>query len=250
MTRPNTPQTHTILAVFILCTSTSCIGACLAKDVTANAKQPFARTLKRNRLAQGRAGAPRTESLLRSGRNMLDRGQVEAALDLFRKYTDSKPIDPEGYFWEGVALDEAGNLEEAAQAYETAIEKADSLDLNSAEIWTNLGNVLLKTNKLDSAEEKFKKAIEIDPHLVPARLNLARVLIEKNECQGALESLNRCADLHFNGPQLAYYRAKALLKLGRPEEAAVQVDKLLLQLPVDSELRLRAQQEFAAIKGR
>ena len=181
---------------------------------------------------------------------MLDRGQIEAALDLFTRYTETKPIDPEGYFWQGVAFDEAGSLDEAEKAYQTAIDKAESLDLNSAEIWTNLGNILLKTKRLDRAEDAFKKAIEIDPHLVPARLNLARLLIEKNECQGALESLNKCVDLHFNGPQLAYYRAKAFLKLGRPEEAAVQVDKLMMQLPVDSQLRVRAQQEFASIKQR
>ena len=180
---------------------------------------------------------------LRSGRNLLDRGLFDAALALFREYCCSKPGDPEGFFWQAVALDEAGNAVEAIAAYTTAIEKAEKLGLNSAEIWTNLGNVLLKTGQLDRSIEALSKATEIDAQLVPARLNLARALIEKGQCEKALVSLNLCADLHFNGAQLSYYRAKAFLKLGRREEAAVQVDKMLLQIR-DAELKTRAQAEF------
>lgn len=204
------------------------------------------------KLAQNNAGMfppSRTEALLKSGRNMLDRAQWDAAYDLFKKYSDIKPIDPEGYFWQGVALDEAGRWDDAISAYKTGIAKAESLDLDSAELWTNLGNAHLKNKQLEESEDAYRKAIEINPHLVPARLNLARVLIEKNECLGALDSLNRCADLHFNGPQLPYYRAKAFVKLGRSEEALVHVDKLLTQLP-ESEQRARARQEFASLLPR
>jgi tetratricopeptide (TPR) repeat protein len=162
---------------------------------------------------------------------MLDQGRREDALDLFARYNQFRPGDPEGLFWQAVALDECGRTAEAAQIYKAAAEDAEDQDLASAEIWTNLGNVYLKTGKIDEAIASYLKASSIDPELVPAKLNLARAQIEKGDCLSALESLNRCTDLHYNGPQLFYYRAKAFLKLGRPEEAAAHVNKLLMQLP-------------------
>lgn len=200
---------------------------------------------EKQRLAQVRSDL-RGETLLKSGRAMLDQGRWDTALDQFSQYIIFKPIDPEGHFWQGVAFDESGNPTAAVESYKNAIEKAEEGGMASAEIWTNLGNVSLKIGQVDQAVDAFRTAVSIDPELVPARLNLARAQIEKGECQAALESLNRCSDLHFNGVQLPYYRAKALLKLGRSEEAAVQVDKLLTKL-TDEGSKNKVREEFKTI---
>jgi tetratricopeptide (TPR) repeat protein len=181
------------------------------------------------KLAQ--AGRMHPEALVKSGRAMLDQGRREEALDLFARYNQYRPGDPEGLFWQAVALDECGRTAESVQIYRAAAQSAEDQDLACAEVWTNLGNVYLKTGKVDEAIDAYLRASSIDPELVPAKLNLARAQIEKGDCLSALESLNRCTDLHYNGPQLSYYRAKAFLKLGRIEEASTHVDKLLMQLP-------------------
>lgn len=199
------------------------------------------------RLAQlEQSNYQRVDNAIKAGRMMLDQGRWDMALEYFSLYCTNKPADPEGFFWQAIAFDESGNQNAAVNCYRAAIDRADRLGLEAPQAWCNLGNDLLKTGKVDEAKLAFEKAISIEPELVQARLNLARAQIEKAEYQLALNSLQQCSDLHYNVEQVAYYRVKALLKSGRIEEASIQLDKLLRQLP-DSNSQARVKEEFKMI---
>lgn len=177
-------------------------------------------------------------TLLQQGRQLLDLRQYEQALRYFSRYSEIRGEEPEGYFWQGIALDEMGRYEEAANAYEQAIHKALERGMDSAEIRVDLANVLLKAHRLDEAIAQYKKAIDIDGRLVLAHLNLARAYIERGDWQLALDNLDRSSELGFRGAHLPYYRAKALSGLGRKGESARQVEVLMQQLPDDAKKSL------------
>ena len=55
--------------------------------------------------------------------------------------------------------------------------------------WLNLGVVQYDLNKLNAAEQAYKKALELKPKYTKAALNLANVLEEKGEINEAAEAL-------------------------------------------------------------
>ena len=67
-------------------------------------------------------------------------------------------------------------LHEAEQLYRTAIKMKPNFE--SAHM--NLGDVLLKLNRIDEAEKAYKKAIEIKPKYADAHFNLGVVCLSKN----------------------------------------------------------------------
>ena len=61
------------------------------------------------------------------------------------------------------------SYKDAARAYEIAV-KADS---TSARLWNNLGHVQLHLRLISEAEENVLKALELDPDLESAKVNMA-----------------------------------------------------------------------------
>ncbi|MBX9687474.1 MAG: tetratricopeptide repeat protein [Candidatus Obscuribacterales bacterium] len=181
--------------------------------------------------------------ILKNGTQLLDAGRLQDALNVFQHYCRSRPQDAKGYFWVGVVYDEMGNYPDAIQAYRDATARAEQNAMDSAEIRTNLGNSLMKQNELTLAIESYKRAVEINPLYGLARMNLGRAYISAAEYEKALAAFDKCEELHFSNRQLPYYRAKALLAMGRKEEAAAIISRLLLDQP-EGEARKAMQEEF------
>lgn len=181
--------------------------------------------------------------ILRKGTQLIDAGRLQEALNVFQEYCQNRPGDGRAYFWMGVCYDEMGNLLAATQAYHDGITKAEQNGMDSTELRMNLGNVLLKQNQADLAIEAYKRALEINPAYGLAELNLGRAYIAKGDFKSALASFDKCNELRFNARQLSYYRAKALLGLGRTDEAAVIVQRLLQDFPEGS-AKADIQREF------
>jgi superkiller protein 3 len=72
----------------------------------------------------------------------------------------------------GVALKAKGQLEEAIEAYRKAIQ----LDPNYANAYSNLGSALYDKGQLEEAIEAYRKAIQLDPNYADAYGNLALAL--------------------------------------------------------------------------
>lgn len=183
--------------------------------------------------AQAPLSAPglSAEQVLKDGRKLLDQRQYDAALSRFQQYCSIRPSSAIGHFWVGITFDEMANYGKSEQAYRDGIAVAERNGMDSAELRTNLGNALFKQNRVDEAIESYDKAININPMYALAHLNLARAEIEKGKGEFALHALQRCEELRYKGPHLSYYKAKALVLLGRKEEAAVVIKRLLQEIP-------------------
>lgn len=158
-------------------------------------------------------------AILARAKPLLVNGNAAQAIELIQQFVASQPLEPEGYFWLGLAYDELDQPDQAVESYRKAVAQALIVGMDCAESHTNLGNALLKGGRLDEAVVEFQRAIELDPKSSAARLNLARTFIAKQQGQEAIDALNKCNPKITAQAQLHYYRAKALLLLGKTQEA-------------------------------
>jgi tetratricopeptide (TPR) repeat protein len=84
-------------------------------------------------------------------------------------FTLDQLIEQEGLFQKGLLLTEAGEWEEAEQAFRASIAMGDCLP----QPWGNLGISLMMQERYDEAEEALKRALVMDPGYTLAKKNLA-----------------------------------------------------------------------------
>jgi tetratricopeptide (TPR) repeat protein len=84
-------------------------------------------------------------------------------------FTLDQLVEQENHFQQGLTLMEAGEWEEAKQAFQASITMGDCLP----QPWGNLGICLLMQERYDEAEVALKRALEIDPKYTIAKNNLA-----------------------------------------------------------------------------
>jgi foldase protein PrsA len=73
----------------------------------------------------------------------------------------------------------------AIERFQSGLERAGSLDLN-----VKLGEVYLLVDRLDDAEDEFRRVIVQSPYRVAAYAGLAEVLAAQGDVEGALENLH------------------------------------------------------------
>jgi tetratricopeptide (TPR) repeat protein len=187
-------------------------------------------------------------SILIQAQKMLAANETQQAMPLIAKYISLNPKDPEGYYWQGIAFDILDLPENACLAYNKSIEQAGLRGLDSAELRVDIANVLLKLHRTNDAITHYERAIEINPQLTYAYINLARALIEKGDYERCLDNLDKAISLNpnFTAKQLFYYRIKALVKLARKHEAEQELQILLSKIS-NEKTKNEIQHEFAEL---
>ena len=85
-----------------------------------------------------------------------------------------------------VAQYNSGRLDEAASTYQRMLQIKDDPTVHN-----NYGNVLRDQKKLTEAETQYRAAMEGDPSLVAPYINLARLLMARQDLDGALKMLDQ-----------------------------------------------------------
>lgn len=164
-------------------------------------------------------------------------------------------------FREGVALFQAGRLEEAEKAFLAALSESPAHAPSSVQLarvysrWdrtedarrtleealerrpggivllNELGSLLLDQRKAAEARPIFLRAVTVDPGNPRARLGLAESLGELGDLEGALASLDEAQAHEVRHPGLEVFRATVLSQLGRPGEAAGVLESVLESSP-------------------
>jgi tetratricopeptide (TPR) repeat protein len=94
---------------------------------------------------------PAGPKALLTGKKCLDRGDVAGAVAKLKTATELLPANAQAWNYYGVALQLAGQPDEAAAAYQNALK----LDRDLVEAHFNYGSLLLEQNKADSAKVEF-----------------------------------------------------------------------------------------------
>lgn len=101
-----------------------------------------------------------------------DAGQLSDAANVYQRAINVEPDDPILHFNLGNVLYGLDRFEQSAASFQQALRH----DSNYAEAWNNLGNVLTALERLDEAAEAFHRALRLVPTYADAHYNLADVL--------------------------------------------------------------------------
>ena len=128
-------------------------------------------------------------------------------------------IDPNSV----VAHEITGEVDESMHNYDLAlVEYKKAIDLAPQQPGTHMhmANAFWLTEKWQSAETEFKAELVNDPNNCTARWKLANSMLEANESNDeALANLNQAIDRCPSLMQARVDRARALIRLGKQEEA-------------------------------
>ncbi len=127
-----------------------------------------------------------------------------------------RPRESTPELYTAVELENAGQLDAAAEEYRSIIEKHP----DSVRAWVNLGNVRSRQGRTAAAEQAYRRALDLAPEDPDALNNLAWLLLEEGTALEEAESLARAATRHA-GPDLPL----VLDTLGRILRAQEQCDE-------------------------
>jgi predicted O-linked N-acetylglucosamine transferase (SPINDLY family) len=144
--------------------------------------------------------------------------------------------DPAGdWFRRGVERLDAGLFEDAESCYRKALE----LEPRHVKAKVNLGMILQRRGQADEAERYYRDALAADPGLAQAWFNLGTVLLDREEPAGALDNFRKAALLEPGHADWHSALGSACQRAGRPLDAlaslqtAIQLDPKLTNAHID-----------------
>jgi tetratricopeptide (TPR) repeat protein len=140
-------------------------------------------------------------------------------------------LDPSG---RGATAYTAGDYASALNHYQDAIER----NPQDAESLSNLGQVLVRMNRVEEALPYFQRALAILPDRWSYQFNLARALGLLGRMDAAIAAYRRAQQLFPDDYVTAFNLALALHKSGDDAAAVEQYQKAITLQPEDASFRL------------
>jgi Tfp pilus assembly protein PilF len=131
----------------------------------------------------------------------------------------------------GVALEQAGQRQEARRQYEAALRLAPRL----VEAHNGLGNVLQADGRLDAALAQYREAVRLKPSALLPHLNLATLLARLGQYDEAMKECAAAARLGPRDPRPRLLLGKVLLRQRRSPEAVRELHAALALAPNDAQ---------------
>ena len=150
-------------------------------------------------------------------------GQLDIAIDSYKKALAIKPDYIDAHNNLGNALSEQGQLDESIKAFTTAL----TIKPGYAEAYHNMGNVFKKQSNLEDAIKCYKKALSIKPNYARAHFSLASVLKGHGKLKEAVESYRQAIYLNPDDSGAFNDMGNALHEQGKFEEAVEAFNKAL-----------------------
>lgn len=147
--------------------------------------------------------------LFKGGKALLDGGEPEAAVELFRPAVEKLGRQPDLMGYLGTALLSAGRVDEAGPA----LEEAKRLRPDDPRPHFYLGNIALLRNQEEQARTHYREALNRDPDWTEPLDNLALWLISQGRSDEAIATLTDALERNPNDARAQDLMAK--LKPGR-----------------------------------
>ncbi|HJS57990.1 MAG TPA: sulfatase-like hydrolase/transferase [Vicinamibacteria bacterium] len=157
------------------------------------------------------------------GLAMAEAGRLDQAEASERKAIELNPVLPEPHNHLGVLLARSGRPTEALQRFETVT----ALDPNNARAWNNRGNVLRELGRSDEAAAAYRKATELAPGDADSWNGLGVMAVQAGRAGEAAGLLRKALELEPQHAEARLNLAVALAQSGRPAEAIHELTPLL-----------------------
>lgn len=152
---------------------------------------------------------------------LLDR-EPAAAIAPLSKVVEMKPEQAWPRQLLGTAYERTGKTPEAIEQYRAAAR----LDAKNFEVRTDLGRMLLATNRAAGAETSFREALLLEPKSAPARLGLAQSLLAQQKDEAAVPELTAYLVVAPDDYETRMRLTSVLVKLGKYEPALAELDRV------------------------
>jgi len=123
--------------------------------------------------------------------------------------------------------------EESAKEFSN---KAIKLQPDNAELRNAIGERWMMGGSpkyLPEAESRFKEALSINPKLLPAHVNLARLYISMNRIDDGIKKYNEAISIQPQNPELRRELAFVYLNIGKVDEGLVEAKKMVELAPLN-----------------
>ena len=114
-------------------------------------------------------------------------GDIDSAIEAFRKQIEIKPDHEWAWNNLGIALGKQGDIDDAIEAYRKQIE----IKPDDEGAWNNLGIVLGKQGDIDGAIKAYRKQIEVKPDHAWAWNGLGIALAKQGDNDGAIAAYRK-----------------------------------------------------------
>ncbi len=178
------------------------------------------------------------------------RGRDAASVSALVEAEKARPNDPIPPYYLGQALVLVGRPEDAAKAFERAIDRKPARN-DLIEIFQALGRVYEKTNQDDRARAVWKRLDTLFPDDDRLQERIAAILAEESRPERALERYEALAKRvkdKFRRIQIEIEAAELKMKLGKSTAALADFEKLLGNVNPDSwlyrEIRSKVEDVF------
>jgi serine/threonine protein kinase/Flp pilus assembly protein TadD len=155
------------------------------------------------------------------GSALADTGQLDEAIQEYQRALDVDLTYAKVHNNLGTALEAKGQLDEAIAEYRKAL----SLGLKLALVHNNLGSALADTGQLDEAIQEYQKAIDVDPTHAKAHSNLGSALRDKGQLDKAIEKFKEAIRIDPTYAPAHYNLGVVLGEKGRVDEAITEYEK-------------------------
>lgn len=134
-------------------------------------------------------------------------GDFGEATSAYTAVTRSQPDFAEGYFNLGLALQQAGRLDDSRAALEKALHLKPAL--RGANLF--LGIVAYRQNRFKDAELSLQRETRLDPRSASAFMWLGVCRLAQNDPRGAITPLDKAYALNPSDADILYHRGRAYL---------------------------------------
>ncbi len=163
------------------------------------------------------------------GNAYYEAGDYQQALEAYNRALELEPDHPNILNNRGNALDELERYEEALKDYNRALE----LEPDHPNILNNRGNTLGNMGRNGDALKDLERAVELEPDNARPLYNRGNILQRLGRHEAALGDLNRALELTPNDADTLCSRSIALTALERHEEAFRDLNRALELKPGD-----------------
>ena len=165
------------------------------------------------------------------GARLVKVGRPALAITAFDEAIRLDPRNSDAHHALGCALLDVGRVEEATEQLRLATVLRDD-----AAAYHNLAVALRRQHLDDEAAAAYRRAIELDPALIPAHVDLADLLELAGEDEAAAQSLRTAASLMPGDSMGGVYLARALMLEGDFATAEAKLRAAAALDPTDDEV--------------
>jgi tetratricopeptide (TPR) repeat protein len=181
------------------------------------------------------AQQPSAVASFRAGVALQQRGELERAAEAYRQAIEAEPEYAEAHANLGAVLARLGQYDQAVLSYDRALRI--NPQLNAARL--NLGLAHYRAGALTAAVDAFKAAYAADPSLLQARQLLGLVLVETGKDAEAIRHLEASAQAAPDEAAVLFALGRAYARRGdrRADEVADRLARTHEGLPLWHQLR-------------